>query len=68
MIVVTLLCLVVLNVCAAERPQRVMNMAKPATTPATEAAPAILSIIPSQGEPGSKVMMFGSGFGAQARV
>lgn len=68
MILVSLLCVAVLSVCAAERPQRVMNMAKPATAPTTEAAPSILSIIPSQGEPGSKVMMFGSGFGVQASV
>lgn len=68
MILVTLLCAGVLAVCAAERPQRVMNPTKPAAAPATAAAPAILSIIPAQGEPSSKVMMFGSGFGIQASV
>ena len=57
---------------AAERPQRVKPSAAPAAAPVTTpapaatAAPAILSIIPAQAEPGSKVMMFGSGFGAQA--
>ena len=56
-------------VSAAERPQRVKAVAVPKATlaplPAPESAPAILSIIPAQAEPGSKVMMFGSGFGAQ---
>jgi hypothetical protein len=59
---------------AAERPQRVKSAtATPVTVPvsapipvAAAAAPSILSIIPSQGEPGSKVTMFGSAFGAQA--
>jgi hypothetical protein len=62
------------NAGAAERrPQKVKALASPATavpapasTPAAAAAPAILSIIPAQGEPGSKVMVFGSGFGTQA--
>lgn len=56
---------------AAERPQRVKSrtaqtaqIVKPApAVPAVPAAPAILSIIPAQGEPGSKVTIFGSGFG-----
>lgn len=51
---------------SAERPQRVMSVATPVTAPAMASAPSILSIIPAQGEPGSKVMMFGSGFGEQA--
>lgn len=55
-------------VCAAERPQRIKALSAPAAAPATVAAPSILSIIPAQGEPGSKVMMFGSGFGVQASV
>lgn len=54
------------DVSAAERPQRVKKQTAPAATPAPVAAPAILSIIPAQAEPGSKVMMFGSGFGTQA--
>lgn len=45
---------------AAERPKRVK--AESATVPAPS-APAILSIIPAQGEPGAKVTIFGSGFG-----
>jgi hypothetical protein len=57
-----------IDVSAAERPQRVKNQTVPAATPAPApvAAPAILSIIPAQAEPGSRVMMFGSGFGTQA--
>lgn len=53
---------------AAERPQRVKSQAvspKASTKPVAPAAPAILSIIPAQGEPGSKVSIFGSGFGEQ---
>jgi len=46
---------------AADRPQRVMN----AGTPAKDTAPAILSIIPAQAEPGDKVTIFGSNFGDQ---
>jgi hypothetical protein len=49
---------------AAERPQRVKAQAVPA--PALPSAPSILSIIPAQGEPGSRVTIFGSGFGEQA--
>lgn len=68
--VVTFTCAGILPVWAAERPQRVKTVATPvaapATVPVTATAPAILSIIPAQGEPGSKVMMFGSGFGTQA--
>ena len=47
---------------AAERPQRV----NPQTVPAASVAPSILSIIPAQGEPGSKVTIFGNGFGERA--
>ena len=46
---------------AAERPQRVM---KPAAS-TQDNAPAILSIIPAQAEPGDKVTIFGSNFGDQ---
>jgi hypothetical protein len=46
---------------AAERPQRVM---KPAAS-TQDTAPAILSIIPAQAEPGVKVTIFGSNFGDQ---
>lgn len=48
-------------VCSAERPQR-------SNAPATPAAPAILSIIPAQAEPNGKVMIFGSGFGDNAKL
>lgn len=54
---------------AAERPQRVkatVPITTPAASPTVAAAPSILSIIPAQAEPGSKVMMFGSAFGTQA--
>jgi len=71
-VVISLICAGNPVVRAAERPQRVKSLATPvaapATTPAAVSAPAILSIIPAQGEPGSKVMMFGSGFGSQASV
>ncbi len=70
LLVVTFLCAGNLVVCAASRPQRVTSEAAQGSYPvpatAKAAAPAILSIIPAQGEPGSKVMMFGSGFGTQA--
>jgi hypothetical protein len=46
---------------AADRPQRVMNPA----AAAQDTAPAILSIIPAQAEPGDKVTIFGSNFGEQ---
>lgn len=65
-----LIAAVALPVVAAERPQRVKvpaTSAAAAPPPAPQpAAPAILSIIPSQAEPGGKVTMFGSGFGTQA--
>lgn len=64
LIMIVLVCTAGVNAPAAERPQRVKNPSAPAAAPAP--APAILSIIPAQAEPGSKVMMFGSGFGAQA--
>lgn len=51
---------------AAERPQRVKNQTVP--PPAIGAAPSIISIIPSQGEPGSKVTIFGNGFGEEANA
>lgn len=52
---------------AAERPQRVKAQAVPVpAAPAAMGAPSILSIIPAQGEPGSKVTIFGNGFGEQA--
>jgi hypothetical protein len=51
-------------VLSAERPQRL----SPGNVSATFTAPAILSIIPAQAEPGGKVMIFGSGFGDSARV
>jgi IPT/TIG domain len=69
LITITLFCAGRVVVSAAERPLRVKNPAAPvAVTPAPSAAaaPAILSIIPAQAEPGGKVMMFGSGFGTQS--
>jgi hypothetical protein len=56
---------------AAERPKRVKpqavtDQAPPAAAATPAAVPAVLSIIPAQAEPGSKVMMFGSGFGTQS--
>lgn len=58
---------------AAERPQRIKQKSSvPSVTapvpPLNPAAPAILSIIPAQSEPGGKVTIFGSGFGEQATV
>ena len=66
LITITLFCAGRAGVIAAERPQRVKNPAAPVAVTPAAAAPAILSIIPAQAEPGSKVMMFGSGFGTQA--
>lgn len=70
---VTMLCLASsLALFAAERPQRVMRQAVPvADTPSPPPQPpvpppSILSIIPAQAEPGSRVTIFGSGFGEQA--
>ena len=45
---------------SAERPQRVKPDVSATLAPA---APAVLSIIPAQAEPGARVMIFGSGFG-----
>jgi hypothetical protein len=68
LITIMLLCAGPIGAFAAERPQRVKTPAAPVPPPAPIAAtaPAILSIIPAQAEPGGKVMMFGSGFGTQA--
>lgn len=66
---VTCLCLILVcliynsHVLAAERPKRVKPGTSPVTTTST---PTILSIIPAQGEPGSKITIFGSGFGEKA--
>ena len=52
---------------AAESPQQVKAQTIPATAASGAlAAPSIISIIPAQGEPGSKVTIFGSRFGEQA--
>lgn len=66
LITITLFCAGNVVVLAAERPQRVKNQEAVNPAPAAAAAPAILSIIPAQAEPGGKVMMYGSGFGIQA--
>ena len=66
LITITLFCAGRVGVIAAERPQRVKNPTAPVSVTPASAAPAILSIIPAQAEPGGKVMMFGSGFGTQA--
>jgi len=60
--------LLVIVLCAmpsfpAERPQSIQSKFTPPV-----AGPAILSIIPAQAEPGSRVMLFGSGFGDMASV
>lgn len=49
---------------SAERPQSI----RPLSAPAPVAGPAILSIVPSQAEPGSRVLLVGSGFGETASV
>lgn len=55
---------------AAERPKRIRAKAVPEQSspavPSAASVPAVLSIVPAQAEPGSRVMMFGSGFGAQS--
>jgi len=61
-----LVCAADVRTFAAERPQRVKNPPTAPAAPAPAAVPAILSIIPAQSEPGGRVTMFGSGFGAQA--
>jgi hypothetical protein len=57
---------------AAERPKRVKSVkseAAPTPTPAPPPKPVtVLSIIPAQAEPGSKVNLSGSGFGETATV
>lgn len=59
---------------AAERPQKVKAQAvpapaaAPAAVPPAVAPPVVLSIIPSLGEPGTRVSIFGSGFGEQTAV
>lgn len=57
---------------SAERPQRVKQAGGPLAvvpTPSSPApAPAVLSIIPAQAEPGGKVMIFGSNFGELASI
>ncbi len=69
---ISILTLTSLPAGAAERPKRVKSPATPVPVAApvpsqtTAPAPSVLSIIPAQGEPGSKVMIFGSGFGTQA--
>ncbi len=68
-LVVTLCCVTVL--CAAERPQKTRIAAPPApavAAPGATALPAVLGIVPAQGEPGSRVSIFGSNFGAAATV
>ena len=60
-----MLCFPMLSISlSAERPQRIQS--KTASDPL--AAPAILSIIPAQAEPGNRVMLFGSGFGDRFSV
>lgn len=74
MMLVICVCSGVMSATAAERPKRVKTLTAPATptspapvpAPAAAPAPSILSIIPAQGEPGSKVMMFGANLGTQA--
>jgi len=69
LIVIMMVCTGITCVFAAERPQRVKASSaqnRSATPAPAVAAPSVLSIIPAQAEPGSKVMMFGSGFGSQA--
>jgi hypothetical protein len=59
------LCLPLLSISqSAERPQPLKS--KRTSLPA--AAPAILSIIPAQAEPGGRVVLFGTGFGDRASV
>jgi hypothetical protein len=52
---------------AAERPKRVRNETAPISVPAVVPV-TILSIIPVQAEPGTKVMLSGSGFGESGSV
>jgi hypothetical protein len=56
-------------VSAAERPKRSKTAPEPVSAPAPVVAPVtILSIIPAQGEPGTRVQLSGSGFGETASV
>lgn len=74
LIALILLCTLASGVIAAERPQKAKAIDSPfSAAPAPPAAPAhaaptILSIVPAQGEPGSKVSIFGSGFGPSSSV
>ena len=65
-VVVSFVCLAV-GANAAERPKRGKNDVPPALLPAAPPV-TILSIIPVQGEPGSKVLLSGSGFGDNASI
>lgn len=58
------------SVVAADRPQRVISRQQPSVSEAQQpvAAPSILSIVPAQAEPGSKVTIYGAGFGEQVSV
>jgi hypothetical protein len=65
LLIFLLLCFPMLSISlSAERPKRSQQK----NAPAPVAAPAILSIIPAQAEPGKRVMLFGSGFGVRASV
>jgi hypothetical protein len=55
------------EVYAAERPKRINGVAVPKSVPATVPV-TVLSIIPAQAEPGSRVTLSGSGFGENATV
>ena len=52
---------------AAERPKRVKSSVAPAAVPVASPV-TILSIIPAQAEPGTKVALSGTGFGENATV
>lgn len=55
------------NAFSAERPKRIKIEASPPPVPAPVVVPVtVLSIIPAQAEPGSKVTLAGSGFGETA--
>ena len=59
-----------INCYPAERPQRVRQASEQAAQPQTppSPAPSVLSIIPAQAEPGTRVMIFGANFGERASV
>ncbi len=66
LIIVFCVC-VACEVSAAERPKRLMNGT--ASKPVPAAVPVtLLSIIPAQAEPGTKVLLSGTGFGENATV